>query len=112
MWDDCVQLLGGGCARRSVRRLVDATRQTDTGIGVGEHVDTVDEDAGRPVKPQSLRRFDRLHEVVCHRDVRPFGCDRGETLFSDLPVGTAVEIEKCDVHGATVKLDQYYKVKG
>ena len=91
MREDGLQLLDGGRAGRSVRCPVDATRQADRRVGVGEYVHAIHEDAGRPVKPQSLRVFDRLHEMECHRDVGSFGGDRGEALVGDPPVRAAME---------------------
>jgi len=63
MREDGLQLLDGGRAGRSVRCPVDATRQADRRVGVGEYVHAIHEDAGRPVKPQPLRLLDRLHEM-------------------------------------------------
>ncbi len=91
MREDGLQLLDGGRAGRSVRCPVDATRQADRRVGVGEYVHAIHEDAGRPVKPQPLRLLDRLHEMACHRDVGPFGGDREEPLVGDLPVRAAME---------------------
>lgn len=64
------------------------------------------------MKPSCFGVLNSFDESAFHHHLWMLGGERAKVLVGLLPVRTVIEVEQRHVHGFTVNLAQWFKVKG